>query len=66
MLSSLTRWLKQEREAGAPALRFQEVILPTASNPWALELVSPQGWTVRMQRAADVSSLAAVLGALPC
>jgi hypothetical protein len=66
VLSTLLRWLRQERTAEKPPMRFQEVIVPTTPERWALEVVSPQGWTVRVQRAADLPSVSAVLSVLPC
>jgi transposase-like protein len=65
-VSTLVNWLKEERAAGQPAVSFQEVMLPGAPPRWALEVVSPQGWTVRLQQASDIPSLQLVLRALPC
>ena len=65
-LSTLVKWLQHERAPGQPPVSFEEVVLPGVSSGWALEVVSPQGWTVRLQRASDLASLAPVLRALPC
>ena len=65
-LSTLVKWLKQERTTAQPAVSFQEVMLPGVTARWALEVVSPQGWTVRLQQATDIQSLEPVLRALPC
>ena len=65
-LSMLVKWLQQERATGQPPVSFEEVVLPNVSSGWAVEVVSPQGWTVRLQRAGDLASLAPVLRALPC
>jgi transposase-like protein len=64
--SVLVKWLQQERTTGQASVDFQEVVLPGAAAHWALEVVSPQGWTVRLQQAADIQSLQSLLGALPC
>jgi hypothetical protein len=45
---------------------FQEVMVPGAPSGWAMEVVNPQGWTVRLQQAADLQSLHLVLRASPC
>ncbi len=65
-LSSLSRWLRLEREAGPPKVKFQEVRLPSPVSRWPVEVVSPQGWTVRLQNSSDVQQLPALLRALPC
>jgi hypothetical protein len=44
--STLSKWLHQERLAHDPAVNFQEVVLPTPGTRWAVEVISPQGWTV--------------------
>ena len=65
-LSTLIRWLHEERKAKRPPLKFQEVILPSPTSPWAVEVVSPQGWIVRSQANATSEQLAELLGSLPC
>jgi hypothetical protein len=45
---------------------FQEVVLPGAVGRWALEVVSPQGWTLRLQTTAGAEMLASLLRTLPC
>ena len=67
-LSTLGKWLRQEREAGAPPgpVTFQEVRLPTLVSPWQAEIVSPQGWTVRLPSDRAVEQLPQLLRALPC
>jgi transposase-like protein len=56
-LSTLSKWLRLERASGAPAVKFQEVVLPKATSPWPVEVVSPQGWIVRLQNGSDVQML---------
>lgn len=65
-LSSLSRWLRLEREAGHPKVKFQEVQLLSPVPRWPVEVVSPQGWIVRLQNGSDVQSLPELLRALPC
>ena len=65
-LSTLSKWLRVESEAPSPPMKFQEVTLPNVSQRYALEVVSPQGWTVRLQNGSDVQELPALLRALPC
>jgi hypothetical protein len=65
-LSTLHRWLRLEREAVPPKVKFEEVRLPNLVSHWPVEVVSPQGWIVRLQNGSDVQSLPALLGALPC
>jgi transposase-like protein len=65
-LSSLSRWLRLERDAEPPKIKFQEVQLPSPVPRWPFEVVSPQGWIVRLQNGLDVKSLPELLRALPC
>ncbi len=65
-LSTLARWLHQERATGEPTVRFEEVRLPNSPMRWALEIVSPQGWTVRLAQSSDWETLSPLLLALPC
>ena len=43
-----------EREAVPPKVKFQEVRLPNPASRWPVEVVSPQGWIVRLQNGSDV------------
>jgi transposase-like protein len=65
-LSTLSKWLRVENEAASPPVKFQEVILPNAPMRYAVEVVSPQGWTVRLQSSSEIETLAQLLQALPC
>src|SRR5271154_369959 len=65
-LSTLSKWLRVESEAPSPPMKFQEVTLPKISQRYAVEVVSPQGWIVRLQNGSDVQELPALLRALPC
>src|SRR5476651_2122074 len=65
-LSTLVKWLLIEREAVPAKVKFQEVRLPNPAARWPVEVVSPQGWIVRLQNGSDVKSLLELLRALPC
>ena len=65
-LSTLIKWLQQERTTGQPSVAFQEVVLPGAAGRWALEVVNPQGWTLRLQTTASAEILGSLLRTLPC
>jgi transposase-like protein len=65
-LSTLSKWLRVENETTSPPVKFQEVTLPKMSQRYAVEVVSPQGWTVRLQNSSEVETLAEVLKSLPC
>ena len=65
-LSTLIRWLHEERQPEGPPVKFQEVILPAAGATWAIEVVSPQGWIVRCQAEAASERVAELLRLLPC
>jgi transposase-like protein len=65
-LSTLSKWLRVENETPSPPVKFQEVKLPNMPLRYQVEVVSPQGWTVRLQNGSDVQQLPALLQALPC
>jgi transposase-like protein len=65
-LSTLGKWLEQERAAGQPSISFKEVMLPNSPMRWALEIVNPQGWTVRLAQSSDLETLCPLLLPLPC
>jgi transposase-like protein len=65
-LSTLSKWLRLERDAVPAKVKFQEVRLPTSALRWPVEVVSPQGWIVRLQNGSDVQQLPQLLRALPC
>ena len=65
-LSTLSKWLRVESETPSPPVKLQEVTLPNMPLRYAVEVVSPQGWTVRLQNGSDVQQLPALLQALPC
>jgi transposase-like protein len=65
-LSTLSKWLRDESETTSPPLKFQEVILPDTAVRYVVEVVSPQGWTVRLQNTSEIETLAQLLQALPC
>jgi transposase-like protein len=63
-LSTLSKWLRLERDTVPPKVKFQEVRLPSQALP--VEVVSPHGWIVRLQNGSDVQVLPELLRALPC
>jgi len=65
-LSTLSKWLRVESDATTPPVKFQEVTLSHAVPRYAVEVVSPQGWTVQLQNSSGIQTLAQVLQALPC
>jgi transposase-like protein len=65
-LSTLSKWLRLEREAVPAKVKFQEVRLPSPASHWPVEVVSPKGWIVRLQNGSDVQMLPQFLQALPC
>jgi len=65
-MSTLSKWLRLERDAPPPKVKFQEVRLPNPASRWPIEVVSPQGWIVRLQNGSDVQMLPSLLRALPC
>ena len=65
-LSTLSKWLRLEREAVPAKVKFQEIQLPNSASRCPVEVVSPQGWIVRLQNSSDVQQLPQLLRALPC
>ena len=65
-LSTLVKWLRLERDAVPAKVKFQEVRLPNPALRWPIEVVSPQGWIVRLQSGSDLQTLPQLLQALPC
>jgi transposase-like protein len=65
-LSTLSKWLRLERDAMPARVKFQEVQLPNPASRYPVEVVSPKGWIVRLQNGSDVKSLPELLQALPC
>jgi transposase-like protein len=65
-LSTLSKWLRLERDAVPPKVEFQEVRLSNPASSWPVEVVSPQGWILRLQNGSDVQQLSELLRALPC
>ena len=64
--STLSKWLRLERDAVPAKVKFQEVRLPNPNPRWPIEVVSPQGWIVRLQNGSELQTLSEVLRALPC
>src|ERR1019366_3835044 len=56
-LSTLSKWLRLERDATPPKVKFQEVRLPNPTSRWPIEVVSPQGWIVLLQNGSDIGQI---------
>ena len=65
-LSTLGKRLRVQAQATLPLVKFQEVVLPNTPLRYAVEVVSPQGWIVRLQHSSEVQTLPPLLQALPC
>src|SRR5579864_3458008 len=65
-LSTLSKWLRCEDKRTLPPLKFQAITLPHTPMHYGVEVVSPKGWTVRLQSTSDIESLPQLLQALPC
>jgi transposase-like protein len=65
-LSTLSQWLRVESEAAPPPVKFKEVVPPHTPLRYAVEVVSPQGWIVRLQNSSEIQTLPQLLQALPC
>jgi transcriptional regulator with XRE-family HTH domain len=52
-LSTLRKWVRVETEAAPPSVKFQEAALPNIPLRYAVEVVSPQGWTARLQNSSE-------------
>ena len=65
-LSTLSKWVRLERDAVPAKVKFQEVRLPNPTPRWPIEVVSPQGWIVRLQNSSELETLRQLLRALPC
>ena len=65
-LSTLSKWLRLERDVGPAKVKFHEVRLPNPTPRWLIEVASPQGWIVRLQNSSEVQALPQLLRAPPC
>jgi transposase-like protein len=65
-MSTLSKWLRLEREAVPSKVKFQEISMPNPASRWPVELVSPKGWIVRLHNGSNVQMLPELLQALPC
>jgi transposase-like protein len=65
-LSTLSKWLRLERDAVPAKVAFKEVQLPSPVKHGPIEVVSPQCWIVRLQNGSDVQLLPELLRTLPC
>src|SRR5476649_580674 len=65
-LSTLSKWLRLERKVAPTKVKFKEVGVLNPTSRWPVEVVSPQGWIVRLQNDSAVQMLPELLQALPC
>ena len=72
-LSTLDRWLGEARHAPQrpPAVSFSEIhlkppLLPEATTPWAVEIVTSKGLTVRCRDPLAAQELALLLRSTSC
>lgn len=65
-LSTLNKWLRLERDVVPAKVKFHELRLPNPTPRWPIEVVSPQGWIVRLQNGSELQTLPQLLRALPC
>ena|SRR5580658_1463194 len=65
-LSTLSKWLRLERKVAPAKVKFKEIGLLKPVSIWPVEVVSPQGWIVRLQNDSAVEMLPELLRALPC
>jgi hypothetical protein len=56
-MSTLSKWLRLEREAAPAKVKFKEVRLPNPASRWPVEVTSPHGWIVPLQNGSNVKSL---------
>jgi hypothetical protein len=56
-LSTLSKGLRGESKATLPPVKFQEVALPNTPLRYAVEVVSPQSWIVRLQNSSGTPTL---------
>jgi transposase-like protein len=67
--ASLGKWLQAERwpaKARVKPVEFRELTLAQPGARWALEVISPQNWTLRVAQGISGQTLEELLGALPC
>jgi hypothetical protein len=65
-LSTLNKWLRLGSTAVPAKVKFREVGLLNPASTWPVEVVSPQGWIVRIQNGSAVKMLPELLRTLPC
>jgi len=65
-LFTLSKWLRLERKIAPAKVKFKEIGLLKPASSWPVEVVSPQGWIVRLQNDSAVEMLPELLLALPC
>lgn len=67
--ASLGKWLQAEGRRAKTRVKpakFREVILAQPGARWAVEVISPRNWTLRLAQGTSGKALQELLGALPC
>jgi len=67
--SALSKWLGDYRRQGRQAkgrVKFRELPLPAFKSSWAMEISTPQHWTLRLAQVPPAATLQQLVGALPC
>jgi len=67
--ASLSKWRQAERRQGkarVKPVKFREVMVAQPGARWAVEVISPQNWTLRLAQGTSGKALQELLGALPC
>ncbi len=67
--ATLGNWLRAEREsatAAVPGISFQELRLPAAGGSWAVEIVTPQNWILRLAQVPPAGVLQQLLRVWSC
>src|SRR5512137_777095 len=54
-LSTLSKWVRQEKQTAIKSgpMKFRELPLPPFGQPWAVEVVSPRNWTLRLAQVPE-------------
>ena len=60
-------WLRKERSEQKPkGIRLREVPWSSAGGNWAIELISPGGWTIRRREPISVEEIGRLLRVEKC
>jgi hypothetical protein len=60
-------WRRKEKsQQKAKGVKFREVPWSSAAGSWAVEMVSPNGWTIRRRESISVEEIGRLLRAEKC